>query len=82
VAWSLAADFRRARIYLLRTVFRLQKAGLPCQERSPVSSLTFVLNDGGTISQRNKNPSLFSTRPTWLSTAARNFLPYKQNPGV
>jgi hypothetical protein len=42
VASSLAADFRRARIRLLRTVFRVLKAGLNCQERFPFSSITSV----------------------------------------
>jgi hypothetical protein len=45
VAWSLAADFRRARTCLLRTVFRSRKAGLNCQERSPISPSTFVPDD-------------------------------------
>jgi hypothetical protein len=45
VAWSLAADFRRARNQLLRTVFRYWKVGLLCQERSPISPATFATND-------------------------------------
>jgi len=41
VTLSLAADFRRARNCLLCTVFRIWKAGLSCQERSPISPVTF-----------------------------------------
>jgi hypothetical protein len=47
VAWSLGADFRRARNWLLCTVFRYWKAGLLCQERSPISPVTFMPDDGG-----------------------------------
>jgi hypothetical protein len=47
VAWSLAADFRRARSFLLRTVFRFRKAGLNCQEHSPISPVTFMPDDEG-----------------------------------
>ncbi len=61
MAWSLAADFRRARICLLCTVFRLQKAGLRCQERSPFSPFTSVPDDGGKYTVGQENSALFST---------------------
>jgi hypothetical protein len=47
VAWSLAADFRRARFLLLRTVSRLRKAGLFVRSYSPISPVTFVPDDEG-----------------------------------
>jgi hypothetical protein len=61
VAWSLAADFRRARIYLLRTVFRSQKAGLSCQELSPISPVTFMPDDEGKYTSAPHYSDVFSS---------------------
>jgi hypothetical protein len=82
VAWSLAADFRRARIYLLRTVFRYQKAGLSCQERSPISPVTFMPGDAGEYIRFQKNPSDFSTPRNRESADERNLLWVKVNRGA
>jgi len=61
VAWSLAADFRRARICLLCTVFRYLKAGLNCQEHSPFSPVTFVPDDGGKYTTARQKSDVFSS---------------------
>ena len=82
MAWSLAADFRRARIWLLRTVFRIQKAGLPCQERFPFSPVTFVHDDKREYIRRQAKSLIFSRSPIRLSTDLRNCLPDKANCGV
>jgi len=81
VAWSLAADFRRARIWLLRTVFRIQKAGLPCQERFPFSPVTFVPDNGSQYIHRQVKSLFFSRSSIHLSTDSRNCLPDKANGG-
>jgi hypothetical protein len=70
VALSLAADFRRARSRLLRTVIALESR-TPCQERFPFSPATSVSDAGGIIRQVNQNPAKIPQPLRHLSTAAR-----------
>ena len=82
MASSLAADFRRARVSLLRTAFRFGKAGLGFRERFPFSPVTFVPDNEGKYTEVQEKSRAFSRTKNRLSTSKRKLLLDKRDGGA